>query len=153
MSRRILVLATACVLGAGVGAAGAVPPQPPPGGGGPEPVNPPALGICSALPHPTPACSAVTVACLSTCTTTGSAGSANADTRWLGLQLPRRYSRAVLSCRAAGAVRVACKIAKTTLVTATGVHAAVFRLPKSFHIVRITCTSRTKLACAVKRLS
>ena len=154
MSRRILALAALCTLGAAAGTAGAVPPQPPPAGGGAEPVNPAAVGLCAALPHPTPvACSAVTVACLSTCTTTGSTGAANADVRRMALQLPRRYSKAVLACRAVGAVKVACKIVSRTVVSAQGVHAFVMRLPQTFLSVRISCTSQTKLACVVKRVS
>jgi hypothetical protein len=71
----------------------------------------------------------------------------------LGLQLPRRYARAVLSCTAAGDVSVTCKLKSRTLVSATGVHAAVMRLPLSFDAVRISCTSKTKLVCVAKKTS
>jgi hypothetical protein len=148
MSRRIPVLAAVCAIGAAAANAWAAPP-----GGGIPPVNPPAVGLCAQLPHPTPACRAVTVACLATCTTTGSTGPANADVRKLGLQLPRRYARAVLSCKAVGDVSVSCRLVSRTLVGATGVHVAVMKLPQSFDTVRISCTSRTKLVCVVKRVS
>jgi hypothetical protein len=71
----------------------------------------------------------------------------------LGLQLPRRYSKAVLACNSTDGVRVACKLASRTLVARTGVHAAVMRLPQSFKSVRVSCTSRTKLVCVAKRVS
>jgi hypothetical protein len=71
----------------------------------------------------------------------------------LALELPRRYAKAVLSCRATAEVSVSCKVVKRSLIVATGAHAAVMRLPQSFDTVRISCTTRTKLACIVKRLS
>jgi hypothetical protein len=154
MSRRFTVLVVAGLLVTGAGAALAA--QPP---SGPEPSDPLPASLCTDFPHPLLVCSAVVVSCPSSartefaCKTTGITGPAGADIRRLALRLPRVYTRATLVCAANGEVSVRCKVVSRATSTAAGVRMDVVRLPTSFQSVRISCTDRSTLACAVRHVT
>ena len=158
MRVRLATLVVASAAGALAGTAPAKPPSPQPDPEDMPPVSPPPAGICPQYPHPTLPCGVVAVSCPSTakiqvaCKTVASAGQADAHTQKLELQLPRRYAEAGLTCRTDAKTRVSCRITSRTLVTATGVHTAVVRLPNAFTAIRLACgTVKSKFGCKLRK--
>jgi hypothetical protein len=154
MSRRIAVLLAAGALGLTAGAAFAMPPPgQQPAGGGNEPADPVPATLCQQLPHPVAACSAVAVVCPSSpkaefaCTTSASSGPADASTRMLELQLPRRYPRLALLCQVKTATAVTCRVTSRTITRMSGKRLVVLTLPNRSGPVRIACATTTRFAC------
>jgi hypothetical protein len=140
MSRRLAVLAGACVLGfAGVARAAG-----PTGGGNPPPSDsPPTPPACSTgETHPLP-CRLWTVSCSekpgsTICTTTSVSGAPDAAVRKLALRLPRSFVAITLTCSEQTG-RIACRIVNERTVTADGTRTVVLRLPAYFTAVRVAC--------------
>jgi hypothetical protein len=156
MTRRIVVLVAACVLGVTAGAALGKPPPGPQPEPGPQPVDPPPASLCPQFPHPTITCSAVAVTCPSSpkaqfvCTTSAYAGPVDASTRKLELQLPRRYPKLALSCQVKTGVDITCRVTSRTITRASGMRVVVLRLPSGAGAVRIACATTTRFACKIR---